>query len=454
MEFPYGKAPLIILVLAALSGLTLIATGRSDDEEPDLTFVVFADSHLRAYREIIPEFERLHGVHVRMQQVQLQSLQSRLSAALLSGANVPDVVELVTGSMGFFTKGPVEDVGFLDLTERIKAEGLDQRLVASRFSLWSSRGHIFGLPHDVHPVALAYNRDVVEELGLELDAIETWDDFVAMGRQITADLNGDGVIDRFALDMFADGGDHLEMLIRQRGASLFDADGHLTMYDPRIVDTIIWYVQQTRGRDRIAFPCGWGQPLAKAMLEDFVIFYFAPDWRTKNFELETPKMAGRLGLIPLPAWEPGGPRTSTWGGTGLCITKGCKNPELAWEFAKFLYLNREMLGRNFDNLNVLPPLKDAWDLPVLNEPDPFYGGQVIGKLYAELAPETPPAYLTPYSNDALWKLNEVLIHAADYYEKKGEAGLRDFVERDLKRAADAVQRLINFNAFYGGSEDA
>lgn len=454
MDFPYGKAPFVLLVMAVGSSIALMASTGGDTREPDLTFVVFADSHLRAYQAIIPEFERQHGVHIRIQQVQIQCLQSRLSAALLSGAEVPDVVELVTGSMGFFTKGPVEDVGFLDLTERIQAEGLDERLVSSRFSLWSSRGHIFGLPHDVHPVVLAYNRDVVAELGIDVDAIETWDDFVRVGREITKDLNGDGVIDRFAIDMFADGGDHLEMLIRQRGANLFDADGRLTMYDPRIVDTIIWYVHQTRGPDRIAFPCGWGQPLSKAMLENFVIFYFAPDWRTKNFELETPKMAGRLGLMPLPAWEPGGRRTSTWGGTGLCITKACENPELAWEFAKFLYLNREMLGQNFDKLNILPPLKDAWDLPALNEPDPFYRDQVIGSLFAELAPETPPVYVTPYSSDALWKLNEVFIHACAHYDQHGDDGLRAFVDKDLSRASDAVQRLIDFNSFYGKVADA
>lgn len=453
MEFPYGKAPLCIMLIAGCSALALFVTGRGFDKgKPDLVFLLFAEPQLRAYQQIVPEFERQYGVKVQMQVVQIQSLQSRLAAAMLSGAELPDLVELLAGSMGFFTKGPLEEVGFTDLTERIRAEGLDQRLVASRFSLWSSRGHIFGLPHDVHPVVLAYNRGLVKELGIDVNAIETWDDFAAMGRKITADLDGDGTIDRFAIDMIADGGDHLDLLIRQRGASLFDETGKLTLYDPVIVDTVCWYIRQTRGKTRIAFPAGWGQSLAKAMLDDFVVFFFAPDWRTKSFELDIPKMNGRLGLMPLPAWEKGGRRTSTWGGSGLCITKACKNQELAWEFAKFLYFNKDMLGKNFRNQNILPPLKETWDMPELKEPNPFYGGQSIGSLFVELAPQAPPTNMNPYFSDALWKLNETFIEGCLYYEKQGEEGLQEHVDATLKERAQALQKLIDYNLFYRTEE--
>ena len=309
--FPYGKAPLVILCISLVSALLLfLGNANKRSSEADLNFVVFAESHLRAYEALIPEFEAKHNVKVEIQQVQFQSLQSRLSAALLSNSDVPDLVELITGSIGFFTKGPLEEVGFMDLTDRIAEEGWDEKIVNARFSVWSSRERIFALPHDVHPVALAYNRDVVDELGIDVDAIKTWDDFVEVGKQITQDIDGDGTIDRYAIDMMADGGDNLSLLISQRGGGLFDKEGNLTMYSPVVVDTIVWYIKQTRGPDRIAFHAGWGQPLAQAMMTDFIVFYFAPDWRTKNFMLEVPQMEGRFGLMPLPAWEEGGRRTS------------------------------------------------------------------------------------------------------------------------------------------------
>ncbi len=40
---------------------------------------------------------------------------------MLAGTGVPDMVELNEGGLGFFTKGPLQDVGFVDLTERVDA---------------------------------------------------------------------------------------------------------------------------------------------------------------------------------------------------------------------------------------------------------------------------------------------------------------------------------------------
>ena len=47
------------------------------------------------------------------------------------------------------------------------------------------------------------------------------------------------------------------------------------------------------------------------------------------------------------AWEKGGRRTSTYGMTGLAISRTTKHPELAWELAKYLYYNKEDLGARF-----------------------------------------------------------------------------------------------------------
>jgi len=70
--------------------------------------------------------------------------------------------------------GPLDRVGCLDLTDRIHAEELYERFNAPSFSPHTSRGRIFGLPHDVHPTVLAYRADLVEEAGVDVSEIETW----------------------------------------------------------------------------------------------------------------------------------------------------------------------------------------------------------------------------------------------------------------------------------------
>jgi len=453
-KYPYGTAAFLILMLAIASGIAHVAFSlRRRSESPDLVFAIFAQVHEEPYRRVIPEFEQKHGVKVQLQRVSSRALQSRLQSALLTGADVPDVVEVLEGSMGYFTRGPLEDVGFMDMTQRLHEEGLYERMVESRYSLWSSRGHIFAVPHDVHPVSLCYRTDLIAELGIDVSALKTWDDFVAMGRRITKDLDGDGYPDRYALDMPVNSETVIRVLALQRGGQLFDPDGRLVMDSEIVADTLAWYVRQSVGPNRIGYEAGWGQSLAKAVSDGLVLFYICPDWRTRQFELDVPHLHGKLGLIPLPAWEPGGRRTSTWGGTGLAITKACRNPELAWEFAQFLYLDKAELGKRFRAMNIVTPLKEAWDMPEFNEPRPFFGGQAIGTLYAELAPETPPYYMSPYVLLANGKLLETYLSAAARYRDEGEEGLDEYVRDELRRNADYVRKIVARNVFLKATEE-
>lgn len=453
--FPYGKAAGALLFIALTTGTVLFWLQHGwEKPEADLVFTTFAQNHYEAYLQVVGQFEAQHQCKVQMQLVPARGLQSRLQSAFLVNAEVPDVVEILNGSMGYFTQGPLEDVGFLDLTDWLHESGIYDRMVASRFTLWSSRGRIFGMPHDVHPVTLAYRADIVEgELGIDVGQLDTWDKFTALGRRLTIDKDGDGVIDQYMIDLPADGGGALELLNLQHGSGLFDEHGNVAMDSDVIVDTIEWYIHQTRGENKIAFPAGGGQTLSKAMLDGFALFYFCPDWRTQTFEKDVPTLSGKMKIMPLPAWQPGGRRTSTWGGTGLCITKACQKPELAKELAKFFYLNNEDLGKRFKALNIVPPVKDAWDLPVFDEPREYWCGQPIGRILSSLCPEVPPDYATPYLELAREKLKVAFLNAAQYYDAHGDDGLREAIQRELTAGADYVRRVANRNVFLTTSHE-
>lgn len=454
MEFPYGKAPLAILILAVVSGAVLLFQRVTARERPDLILQTFALQHVPGLELAARDFQAKTGKRVEIQLVDQRALQSRLQAALQSGAAVPDLVELMEPTMGTFTKGPLEDVGFIDLTDRLRAGGWMVKLVQSRFSLWSSRGRIFALPHDVHPIMLAYRRDLVEQLGIDVEKLTTWDEFVRVGREVTRDLDGDGVPDRYMLDMFVGGGGTLQLLLLQRDISALNENGEVAFDREETAEVIEWYIRQISGKDRIAFECGWGQTLYKAMIDGLCLFYFCPDWRSKSFSAEVPSLAGRMALMPLPAWQPGGRRTSIWGGTGLAIPRATKDPELAWEFAIYAYYTPQYLGRRFTANNILPPLKEAWTLPELNEPDPYYSGQRRGALYAALAPETPVRHVSPFTSLAEGKLGEAYTNALVYFERNGDRGLREYIRSELRRTAQQVREQIARNRFYRVSPGA
>jgi ABC-type glycerol-3-phosphate transport system substrate-binding protein len=161
------------------------------------------------------------------------------------------------------------------------------------------------------------------------------------------------------------------------------------------------------------------------------------------FQDEVPSLKGKMALMPLPAWKPGGRRTSVWGGTGLMIMKATKKPDLAWELAKFLYTDTPELGKRFAATNIVPVLKDAWNLPEFERPNPYWSNLPIGKMYAALAPETPAVYSSPVDAQARINLDLAFTRSVDHYLAHGEAGLMDAIRKNLADGAAAVRRYAD-----------
>lgn len=448
-RFPYGPAPFWIFACALASVALLVAWKaheRRAMRRPDLLLATFAPQHAEMYRRLLPEFERTHGVRVEVQVLNWEALKGRLRNALLSGTDVPDLVELSDDAMGFFTSGPLEDVGFVDLTDRLRAEGLDRAIVPSRFGLWSSRGRVFALPHDVHPVMLAYRRDLTDALGVDVSQLATWDDFAAVGRKLTRDLDGDGVVDRYALDLPI-GAHGLRLLVAQRGGELFDAAGRAAFDSAETAEVIDWYVRALEGPARFATSAGWGQPMVQALRDGLVLFTLASDWRTRLLEQDAPMLTGKMALMPLPAFAPGARRTTTWGGTGLAITRRTRDVGLAWTLAKWLYLAKQELGRRFAETNIIAPWRQAWDAPELARPNPYWSGQPLGRLFAALAPDVPAVYASGAQALGAAKLDDVFLDALARFRTRGADDLRPYVLQRLHDAADRVRAVQARNVF-------
>ncbi len=467
--YPFGKAPFVILIIAIVSGIVFLwmRLGEKKDR-PDLILAIQAEIHVKPYQKAIDQFNKENNCNVVLQRVQKEVLMSRLQSAMQTGCDVPDIVEMLEGTIGYFTRGPLENVGFVDLTERLKEDGFmdSAKMVQTRYALWSSRGHIFALPHDVHPSCLCYRVDLIKELGIDVTKLKTWDDFVKKGREITVPGQ------RYMIDMSDNNMVSLIILLTQRGFDLFDGNGNVAFNTPEAADLIAWFVHQTRGPKRIAFPAGDGQNFYQGMKEGLDLFYFTPDWRTMQFTVDlnfaddndkNPSiLKGKLGLIPMPVWtdENGnreGYQTGTWGGSGLAITKSSKNQELAWEFAKYLYLEAsdEDFANRFKATNIVPPVKKAWSAPGFNDDSPYFKQMIhdengnlvtiplsLGKFYASQADSTPPHFSTAYTSQAETEFLNVYYAARDFYESElGKAGANPSAEK-LKEIDDKMLQLI------------
>ncbi len=433
-SFPLGKGPMVMLVLFLISSVFIFAP--SEEKGKNFEFWVFAPTHYEEYQARLPIFEAQHpGINVQLINFG-GTMHDKLLTALLSDFGAPDVVEVEITSIGRFLKGAIDEVGFVDLRPRLESEGWMDKLVVSRFTPWSYRDRIFGIPHDLHPVVLLYRDDLFKASGVEMTKIETWDDFIAAGKKATRDLDGDGKIDQYAIVLDRKTESDYFNLLLQRGGGFFDVDGNVIIDNDIAIETLEFFTSLFN-EHKIATPVygNWhGDPSNyAAMQEGKILSVLAPDWYVGLLKSQVPQMSGKWKAISMPAWEHGGRRTTTRGGTMIGITKQCKDPDLAWELLKFTYFDRSGLINRYETTSIIPPLKAAWDAPIYKKPDAYLGGQSIGELFIELAPDLPPRYQNPYWSEAADLLNDAIFAAVTEKQTPRQA---------LTQLAEKVRSLI------------
>jgi arabinosaccharide transport system substrate-binding protein len=175
--------------------------------------------------------------------------------------------------------------------------------------------------------------------------------------------------------------------------------------------------------------------------EGYVIGLLAPDWFVGSIRTGLPDMAGKFKLMPLPAWEKGGRRTSVLGGTMLGLTKAGQTPEVAWGFAKQLYLSRTGAAGLYAADRIISPVKANWPESFYDAPDPYYCGQPIGRMFIQLAPDVPLRPSSPYFSQAQQQLDLAVIQLCRYAEEH-HLSEPAALEPEARRLLDVAQRAL------------
>jgi arabinosaccharide transport system substrate-binding protein len=421
-------------------------------ETSTLNLWVFSPTHAKAYEPLLMDWNCGHpNETVNMQVLDTMALERRMLSGFQAGTPVADLIEVERALVGRVFAGPIEAVGFVDLSPHLSREGLMQKINPPSFSPWTSRGRIFGLPHDVHPVLLAYRADLVEEAGIDLSGVETWADFIDALRPLMAVNGMPGRPDRYLLNLWHTQGDVLEALLLQAGGGLFNARDEIDLLQEPNVRTLATIATWLAGPGRIAvdaprFSAGGNQ----LVLDGTVIATIMPDWLAGSWIKDLPSLSGRVRLMPLPAWEPGGLRTSVMGGTMLGITRASPHFDMAWKFAQELYLSERLAEDLFRENHIISPVVAHWNLPFYHQPTPFFSGQRSGALYIEAAPLVPLRTSSPFNTMALQELCNVVrdLHLEAQKQAVPDASKLEPVAHDLLARAEArIRRQIERNVF-------
>ncbi len=464
MWFPLGRPILVLGVLAVASGV--MVWQRAEAPRSDLVVWCFADSHARTYRDQLPgangtlgpslaeQFEKRTGHSVRVELVSSRAENIRLTSLFMSGAKgaeLPDLCEIEIGSIGQFLRGPVDAVGFLPLNDFLDQGGRRQEILASRLAPWSKVDErtgqrvVFGIPNDVHPMTITYRKDLFDEAGIDLESAGTWKEFQERCLKFQEYQASHGHVGSWAMELAKSRTSDLVAMLLQRHVNVIDSSDQVHLAEPKVAQTVAFYAGLVSGDRAIGADSGADVVAAHDLAEGNVCAMETADWRAGDLREYAPQLAGKVRMVALPKFEEGDSPTSTWGGTMMGITRECRDPQLAGQLLDFLYLSAEgNAARRAAGSEILPPAPKFWSDATYHQADPFFGGQKIGELYAQLAQQIPRREVTGNTIQAEIALALVLRRAEAYVDSHGTDGLENACADWLAEAQRETQRRIDF----------
>jgi len=297
---------------------------------------------------------------------------AKLQNAIKAGSGGPDVAQIEYQALPQFAlPGDLVDLG---------QYGLEDYAADYTPSTWAAvhAGEgLYGLPQDSGPMAMFYNKDVFDKLGIDVPT--TWDDYVAAARTIKEKDPSSCITN--------DSGDpgFTTSMIWQAGGQPFQTDGDQVTIDLQDPGTLKWtgvWNQLVEDKLVCTIP-GWTEEWFKALGDGTIASIGLGAWAPGVFEQSVPDGAGKWRVAPMPTYD-GQPATAENGGSTESVLKQSQNPALAAAFVR--WLNHDEGIEPFLESGGFPAtVADLEDPAFVDKKLDYFGGQEVNQVLTDAA---------------------------------------------------------------------
>jgi multiple sugar transport system substrate-binding protein len=393
-------------------------------EPTTITVASFPDLD-RAVREAIPLWTKLHpDMPVKLVSLQTEDHHNSMTTALAAGSRLPDVMAVDFAYIGIFA----ESKGLEDLLQApYNAGQYRNQFVAYTYGqATNSRGNLAAMPADIGPGMLFYRKDLMDKAGIkEADLTASWDSYIAAGKKLKA---ATGVL------LLSRAADLKDILIRtdlKDGEGIYFGDkGKVLVDSPRFVRAFeVAKAARVAGID--ARSTLWSSEWSEGFKRSKVASQMMGSWLSGHLgKWLAPDSKGQWRASKLP-----GGALASYGGSFYAIPKKATNKAQAWEFIKFMTTNKEVQLNSLKSISAFPSLIAAHADPMMDEPQPYFGGQKTRQLAREIAAKVPTIRVDKYdpvANDIVnTELDNVLVQNKDI--KTALADAKALIERRVRR---------------------
>ncbi|MFA9559442.1 ABC transporter substrate-binding protein [Evansella sp. AB-rgal1] len=403
--------------------------GGDSDDAVELTFWTFQGLHVNFFEDAVLSWnEEFPDREIKLiaETYPYDNMHNNLLLALQSGVGAPDIADIEISRFSNFLQG---DVQLLPLNNVIEPELAN--FVEARLDIYSKDGNYYGLPTHVGATVMYYNKEIMDEAGVNIDDIVTWDDYVEAGLQVK-EATGKPITTIEAQDRWS-----FWPLITQRQSDFFDSNGNVTADNPENIEVLQFLKDMIHVHD-IAIPTPDGRHHEEAyygfMNDGGAASVWMPMWYMGRFLDFMPDLKGKMEIRPLPAWEDGGFRSAGMGGTGTVVTNQTEHEQLAKDFLMYAKGSEEGNIKLWEIMGFDPPRWDVWESDALQADNKYYQyfGDYLFDMLLDIREEIHPVTITEKTPDIDGYLNTNTYH---YVLREGN----QTPEEALKEAADHVR---------------
>ncbi len=342
----------------------------------DAAYASFMDSFKAKYPDI--EFD--------IQMMQTEEAHNKLLAALAAGAGAPDVGMIEINHIDkFVVKGGL--VNLLDAP--YDAGRYEKDMVGYKWQQATSPdGRVVAFPWDIGPATFFYRRDLFDEAGVSsADAdvaamTQTWEGFLDLCKQVT-----DVDKQRWALGTAGD-----ILYTNYAHKNFFDADWNVAINNETAL-RLLTLAKEAREAGIDAKVSNWTPEWQTMLGTGSIVIQYGGAWMggfLKGWlKPEEEDWNGKWGIFEVPE-DPG----QNWGGSFLAIPEQSQKKEDAWKFIEFALATEEAQNAMFEAVDYFPAYIPAFDDPIYEEEDPFFGNQKTKAIWVDIALKKMQPFIT------------------------------------------------------------
>lgn len=253
---------------------------------------------------------------------------------------------------------------------------------------WNAAGFLgkqYGLPHDIGPMVMYYNASLFKKAGIAVPT--TWAQFKSEAVTLKQKTGA-------AMGSYLNYGLFLAAISAQAGAHWFGTANNSWQVDINSAATqkaFNYWTSLTNSGGAIenkGFNAGYWNDLDTGKIATYIV----GAWGYRGLEGNLKATSGDWRVAPVPQWNASDPVNANIGGSVTAIMKGTKHAQADIEFAKWLTTSPTAFKLAYANSGFYPATVNGASAPEYETPDPFFGGQKVGAVYAKAASEVDPSW--------------------------------------------------------------